>query len=70
MVASMQLRPSTVYALTIAGGFVAGVIVGDRNFPELEGAFGDLTTDLFLGVLGAIVAGLIYEVIDHIRGLM
>jgi hypothetical protein len=70
MVASMQLRPSMVYALTIGGGSVAGVIVGERSFPEFEAVFGDPTTDLLLGALGAIVAGLMYEIVDHIRGLM
>ena len=39
-------------------------------FPEFGAAFGDPTTDLFLGVLGAIIAGLIYEIVDHIRGPM
>jgi len=66
----MQLWPPTVHALTIGGGFVAGLIVGDRIFPEFGAAFGDPTTDLFLGVLGAIIAGLIYEIVDHIRGPM
>jgi hypothetical protein len=67
MFAAMRLRRPTIHALTIGGGFVAGMLLGDHLFPEFEGAFGDPATDLFLGVLGAIVAGLIYELVDHIR---
>jgi uncharacterized membrane protein YeaQ/YmgE (transglycosylase-associated protein family) len=63
----MRMRGPTTHALTIGGGFTAGLLIGDHIFPELESAFGDPMTDLFLGVLGAIVAGLIYELVDHTR---
>jgi hypothetical protein len=51
----------------VSACFVAGLLFGDFVFPDLEDAFGDPMTDLLLGLLGAIVASLIYEIVAHIR---
>ena len=63
----MKLRIPTTYTLTVIGGVVVGLFLGDRMFSELEVVFGDPLTDIVLGVLGAVIASLIYEVVAVLR---
>jgi xanthosine utilization system XapX-like protein len=70
MLAAMRLPVPTPHTLSVSGGFIVGLFFGDHLFPELERTFGDPTTDILLGVLCAIVGSLIYEIVEHIRGLM
>jgi 4-hydroxybenzoate polyprenyltransferase len=61
------MRIPKLYTLTVIGGFVVGLLFGDHVFPEFEAVFGDPTTDIVLGVLCAIIASLIYEIVVHLR---
>jgi hypothetical protein len=67
MLAAMRLRAPKVYTLYVTGGFVGGLLFGARVFSEIDGAFGDPTTDIVLGLLGAIVAALVYEIVTYSR---
>jgi hypothetical protein len=67
MLAAMRLRAPKVYTLYVTGGFVGGLLFGARVFPDIEGAFGYPTTDIILGLLGAIVVALMYEIVAQIR---
>lgn len=65
----MKLRiPATSYTVSVIGGMIIGVIFGDRVFREVEAAFGDPLTDIFFGLMGGLLAALIYEIIAHCRG--
>jgi hypothetical protein len=67
--AAMKLWIPTAHTLSLSGGFTVGLFYGDHVFPEIETAWGDPTADIFLGVLCAIVASLIYDIVTHIRAL-
>jgi hypothetical protein len=67
--AAMKLWIPTAHTLSLSGGFMVGLFYGDHVFPEIETAWGDPTTDIFLGVLCAIVASLIYDIVTHIRAM-
>jgi hypothetical protein len=56
-----------VFALTVTGGMIPGLVLGDHIFPQLEAAFGDPLTDIVLGLWGAIFAGFLCEVSVFIR---
>ena len=64
----MKLKIPSPYTLSVGGGMVFGLIFGDRLFPQLEAAFGDPLTDILLGLLGALIAALIYEIVAYFRG--
>jgi hypothetical protein len=53
------------YTICVIGGMVSGLIAGGWVFPGLEDAFGEVPTGIFLGVGGALVGGLGYEVVAN-----
>ena len=64
---SLEGAHRKVFVLAVTGGMVLGLTFGDRIFPQLETAFGDLLTDIILGLWGAIVAGFLHEMFAFIR---
>jgi uncharacterized membrane protein YeaQ/YmgE (transglycosylase-associated protein family) len=63
----MKLRIPDTYALSIVGGTSVGAVFGDKAFPVVEVALGDPLADIFLALLGAIVAALLYEIVAKMR---
>jgi hypothetical protein len=59
---AVKLGRPTPYTICLIGGMAIGFIVGGWLFPELEEAFGAVATDILLGVGGALLGGLGYEV--------
>ena len=49
------------------GGMVVGGLFGDVIFRRLETVFGDPLTDVFLGVGGALLGAIIYEIVMACR---
>lgn len=50
-------------AVALVGGALIGVVVGDRLSPEIEAMFGDPVTDIFFGLIGAFLGGVLYEMV-------
>jgi hypothetical protein len=63
----VKTRIPKAYAMTVVGWTIAGVVIGDRIFPEMETAFGDTLTDVVFGMLGAVIGALAYEIVSNIR---
>jgi hypothetical protein len=61
------LVPSSFKGSLVLGGGL-GAIAGDDLFPELARAWGQPTMLLGLGVVGAVFAGLLYEIGMHLAG--
>jgi hypothetical protein len=61
----VKLGLPTPYTICLIGGMATGLIVGSWAFPGLEEAFGDVVTDILLGVGGALLGGLGYEVVAN-----
>ena len=59
----MKLGLPTPYTTCLIGGMAIGSIVGGWVFPGLEEAFGAVATNIVLGVGGALLGGLGYEVV-------
>ncbi len=51
------------FTLSVITGLVTGFIFGDLVFPELKAAYGTPHSDIFLGLAGAVIAAVIYEII-------
>ncbi len=51
------------FTLSVITGLVMGLIFGDLVFPELKVAYGTPHTDIVLGLGGAVIAAVIYEII-------
>jgi hypothetical protein len=51
------------YTVYVLGGTFIGLFFGDKAFPKFEAAFGDPLTGIVLGIGGAVVAAVAYEVL-------
>jgi uncharacterized membrane protein YeaQ/YmgE (transglycosylase-associated protein family) len=63
----VKTRIPKAYTITVIGGTIAGVVFGDRIFPEMERAFGDPLTDIVFGMVGALIGAFAYEVVTNLR---
>ena len=59
----MKSRIPVSYTVYVLGGMFIGLLFGDKAFPQFEAVFGDALTDIVLGVGGAVVAAVAYEVL-------
>ncbi len=51
------------FTLSVITGLVMGLIFGDLVFPELKVAHGTPHTEIVLGLAGAIITAVTYEII-------
>jgi hypothetical protein len=59
----VKSRISLPQAACLVGGALIGVAFGDVAFPEIEAMFGEPIDDIFFGLLGALFAGVVYEIV-------
>ena len=59
----MKSRIPLPQAACLVGGALIGVAFGDVAFPEIEAMFGDSIDEIFFGLLGALFAGVAYEIV-------
>jgi hypothetical protein len=62
------VRDRLPYMACLVGGMAIGVVLGDSVFPQLEAAFGDPITHIFLGIVGVVFAAIAYEVVATFFG--
>ena len=57
------MRTRLFHWICLVSGAAAGLLFGDRLFPQLEAFFGDPIIDIFLGLIGLILAAVAYETV-------
>ena len=59
----MLKRLLSPYPLCLLAGALVGAVFGDRVFPVIEDAFGDPFDNILLGIGGACLAAVLYELV-------
>ena len=57
------MRVRLPYIVCLVAGLAIGVGFGGGIFPQLEVAFGEPLTDIFLGIVGVVFAAIAYEAV-------
>ena len=62
----MKLRGSTSYTLSLLAGMAIGLALGEWFFSDIDAVFGEPWADIIMGLGGAVLGGLVHEIVVNL----